>query len=441
MRKKIIGLTVIIVVVLLAITAVVAFDVNPFKKKQQEEKDNYFTKTLEVVAAEKGDIKNTISAKGIINSENPVEIYMPASAKIKKVSVQTGSRVEKGDTLAVLDTDSLQDEYDRVYDEWVKAESDLGYMKPTYDYVRIIATTKGKVTENNLTKNKTTEDIIKEKEYLLVIETDSEKQVFSDDVPSGKISSINRLSAKGREVKSGDLLFIVKVANGSFNAQVEKVKDLEEQLSALEELMDEPYIKAKSDAIVSAVSAAEGRQYDKNASLASIKPTDEILVKLTITKDELRKVSVDQDAKVTLDSGVELLGKISHISYSPNESGVFDLTVKLSDLNGADTNDILPGLKAGVDIVLEEKNDVVKVPVDAIKTDSEGEYVLVYTGNMDDVKSYTVDTIPTEKRYIEKGLVTPLYVEIESGVEAGEKVVVVTVSKNENDFYGDMMGF
>jgi len=142
-----------------------------------------------------------------------------------------------------------------------------------------------------------------------------------------------------------------------------------------------------------------------------------------------------------LDSGVQLAGSVSHISYSPNESGKFDLTVKLPDLEGSDVNDILPGLKAGVEIVLEEKMDVVKVPVDAIKTDSKGEYVLVYTGSIEDVKNYTVDTIPTEKRHIKKGLVTPLYVEIENGVLAGEKVVVVTVSKNENDFYGNIIGF
>jgi len=441
MRKKIIILTVIIVVAIFSVMALIAFDVNPFQKKNQETKDNCFTKTIEVVAVEKGDLKNAISVKGTIDSENPIEINMPANAKIKEISVREGSRTRKGDILVVLDKDSLKDEYSKIYEEWVKAESDLGYMKPTYDYVRIIATAKGKVTENNLVKNSNTEDIIEEKEHLLVIENRNEKKALSNNVPNGKISSINYLSAKGREVKSGDLLFIVKVANGDFNTQVEKVIDLHEQLKVLQEIIEDPYIKTESNFIVSKINILEDGYYEKDTAFIKANPTDEILVKLAITKDELRKVSIDQEAKVTLDSGVQLAGSVSHISYSPNESGKFDLTVKLPDLEGSDVNDILPGLKAGVEIVLEEKMDVVKVPVDAIKTDSKGEYVLVYTGSIEDVKNYTVDTIPTEKRHIKKGLVTPLYVEIENGVLAGEKVVVVTVSKNENDFYGNIIGF
>lgn len=441
MRKKIITLTVVIVALFLAATAIVAFDVNPFEKKQSEDKDSYFNKTIEVIAAEKGDIRNAISAKGTIVSENPVEIKIPVNAKVREVSVKSGSRVEAGDLLVALDKESLQKEYDKIYSEWVKAEADLGYMKPTYDYVRIIATAKGTVTDNNLVKNKYTEDIIKEKEYLLAIETESENQVFSDDVPNGKITTVNYLSAKGRKVKSGDLLFIVKVENSGFSNQVKKVNELEKQLETLKKLISSPYIIAESNAIVSNVSVESNKSYDKDTTIIKTNPTDEVLVKLTINKDELRKVSIDQNATVTLDSGIELAGNVSHISYSPNDSGSFDLTVKLNELDAADLNDILPGLKASVDIVLEEKDDVVKVPVDAVKTDNEGEYVLVYTGSMDDVKSYNVDTIPTEKRYIKKGLVTSLYVEIESGISLGEKVVVVTVSKNENDFYGDMMGF
>ena len=116
MRKKIIILTVIIVVAIFSITALIAFDVNPFQKKKQETKNNYFTKTIEVVAAEKGDLKNTISAKGTIDSENPIEIKMPANAKIKEIPVREGSRTRKGDILVVLDKDSLKDEYSKIYE-------------------------------------------------------------------------------------------------------------------------------------------------------------------------------------------------------------------------------------------------------------------------------------------------------------------------------------
>ena len=441
MRKKIIILTIIVVIVLLGVTVFVAFDINPLKRNQQIDEDSYFTKTIEIATAEQGNLQNSISTKGTIDSVNSTVEKSPVNAKVDEILVENGSKVEKGDTLAILNTESLQNEYDELYKEWVQAKAHLGNMKQTYTYVRIIATQEGEVTENNLSRNQNTEDILKEKEYLLAIKSGNSEQIYSDDIPNGEITKINYLSAVGRTVESGDLLFIVKVENADFNNQVEKVENLEKELEIYKNLLKNPEIKAKENCIISDVKVSTGQYCEKGTVLIEMKPTEEIEVKIAVTKDELRKVSQDKEALVTLDSGVKLTGFVNHISYSPNDNDKYLVTIKINDTLNADFNDILPGLKANVDIILEEKEDVVKVPVDAVKSDNKGEYVLVYTGNMEDVNTYTVDTVPTEKRYVEKGMVTSLYVEIINGVSAGEKVVVVSVSKNENDFFSGMIGY
>jgi len=440
-KKTIISITSIIVVILLLSTAVIAFDIDVFKKKESDNIDSYFSKTMEVKEVTVGDIRNSISTKGSIKVENKLKVTMPVNGKIDEVSVLTGSRVNKGDIIAILDVKSLEDEYNKIYDEWTKNKTQLGEMKPTYDYIRIVATHKGKVTENNLIKNKTTEDILEDSDSLVTIESDNEKHVYSDNVPRGQISSIGYGSRQGKTVKSGDMLFIVKVENGGFDKQVKKIEELEGKLKAIKGLIDDPTLKAENDAIISSVDVTNDETCEQHKVIATIEPDNEFLVSLSITKDELRKVELNQEANVTLDSGTELKGYVHHISYNANDSGKFNMTIKMKNVKNAEPNDILPGLKAGVEIVLEEKLEVVKVPIDAIKTDSKGEYVLVYKGQMDEFNKYSVDTVPTEKRYIEKGLVTPMYTEIISGVSKGERVVVVTVSKNENDNFGGMIGF
>ena len=441
MRKKIIILTIISVIVLFGITILIAFDVNPLKISKQVNEDEYFTKTIEIATAEQGSLKNTISTKGSLDSVNSTEEKMPVTAKINEIYVRDGSKVEEGQTLATLDAESLMEEYENLYEEWLEAKSQLGNMKPSYTYTRIIATQEGKVTENNLSKDKNTEDIIREKEYLLAIESDGLQHIYSDDVPKGKISSINYLSAVGRQVKSGDLLFIVKVEDASFRNQVEAVENLENELELYRQLLADPTIKAAQNCIISDVEIEEGQSCEKDTVTLKMKSTDKVEVKITVTKDELRKVLKDTEAMVTLDSGLELTGIVEHISYTPNDNGKYMVTLKIDDIGNADFNDILPGLNVSVEIILEEKDDVVKVPVDAVKADNQGEYVLVYTGSTEELSSYTVDTIPTEKKYIEKGMVTSLYVEIISGVSPGEKIVVVTVSKNDNDFFTGMIGY
>ena len=65
--------------------------------------------TPEAVAVlEKMPVEYTIEADGLIESDGKVEVYAPSSLRISQVRVREGDAVAEGDTLAILDTETLE---------------------------------------------------------------------------------------------------------------------------------------------------------------------------------------------------------------------------------------------------------------------------------------------------------------------------------------------
>ena len=111
-----------------------------------------------------------------------------------------------------------------------------------------------------------------------------------------------------------------------------------------------------------------------------------------------------------------------------------DVEVTLEDSEQIRNKEVLIGEEAFVSIFIESKQGVLKVPIGAIFADSEGEYVMVFTGS--DIAAFEETQVPTEKRYIERGMVSELYAEILSGVREGEQVIIV-ISSNEQGVSGE----
>lgn len=441
-NRKIIVITVVIAIIIVFIGAVFAFDINLFQKKKEDVADDYFNKTMDIKEVTSGDLVNSIASKGTITTQSTLDIKALVNLKIEDVNVLSGSRVQEGDVIVTLDKESLQDEYDTLQKKITLQKKQLGDMKPRYDYINIVVTQSGKVIESNVVRGKTVDELLEKNENILAIETSDGGIIFGDNLPNGKVYRVYKSAYKNSKVKVGDVLFIIKVLNGDFGDKVQEIEQLENQLEVVKQLIANPVIKAQVAGIVGDVTAKDDAQCEKDDILLELKRTDAFLIKLSITKEELAKVDETKAAVITLNSGAKAAGEIYHVSYEANDNGKFDILIKLANLDNVDPYDILPGLNASVKIILEEKSNVLKVPIDSIKTDDNGEYILVYTGAKEDFSSYNLDTVPTEKRYIEKGMITAMYTEIISGVVQGENVIIVTTSKNDSLPFGSpMIGF
>lgn len=170
-------------------------------------------------------------------------------------------------------------------------------------------------------------------------------------------------------------------------------------------------------------------------------------LEFTVNIDELdiKKVEVGQEVRITADSleGQTFTGKVSKVSINgTTQSGAtaYPVTVIIDD-----GTDLLPGMNVSADIIVMERSDVVAVPSEAV---SRGNTVLV------SVKSETgrraiQDGAEEEKAVpgyvrvkVELGANDDTFVEITSGLEAGDQIAFVELAPTDDDegFMGPMGG-
>jgi len=140
-----------------------------------------------------------------------------------------------------------------------------------------------------------------------------------------------------------------------------------------------------------------------------------LYVTAPIDEVDAARVRVGQTSMITLDafSGQRFPGRVRRVApYVVDiEKQARTVDVEVEFTGPQDAKALLAGYSADVEIILDEREDVVRVPTQALL---EGNRVLVYTANAGTLK----------ERRLQVGISNWEYTEVRSGLEAGEQVVV-----------------
>jgi macrolide-specific efflux system membrane fusion protein len=143
--------------------------------------------------------------------------------------------------------------------------------------------------------------------------------------------------------------------------------------------------------------------------------SDRLIVQAQVDETDIGKVKLGQKAIISLDAypDTKVEGKVDHIYY---ESTIVN-NVTIYEVN------ILPkrvpvifrsGMSANVDIIEQRKENILTLPLDAVKQDQEGSFVLISQGNGE----------KPVKRRVQLGIADDKNVEVVSGLETTEKIVI-----------------
>ncbi len=154
---------------------------------------------------------------------------------------------------------------------------------------------------------------------------------------------------------------------------------------------------------------------------------DDLIVSVSVGKADLVKINTGMAASVTsLDQNYE--GEITYVAASAAEQSGLDISSITGSLLGGSgasggapvevkiknpDKNVVIGFDADVKIALQEVNDVLKVPVEAVLYDSGSYYVYIY-----DSKNGTV-----KKQAITHGILDDTHYQILSGVNEGDMVI------------------
>ncbi len=140
-------------------------------------------------------------------------------------------------------------------------------------------------------------------------------------------------------------------------------------------------------------------------------------IRADVPESDIVKVQVGQKADVTFDalpSDEIISAEVTEID--PASTVIQDVVYYRVKLSFSPDSRIKPGMSADIDIKTAEKNDVITVPLRAVKTEGDREYVEILKADN-----------TAEKVFVETGLKGDEgLVEIVSGLSGGEKIITLT---------------
>ncbi len=286
---------------------------------------------------------------------------------------------------------------------------------------------------------------------------------------SGEIERI--LKNEGDYINAGEAVLVID--SEDLDKSIEKaernVKDAKNALDDAEEAFEKYEITAPISGTVVEKNYKKGEKIGSSSggsTIAVIYDLSALVFDMNIDELDIDSVSVGQAVKITSDAkpGMSYTGEITKISVQGNTSNgttYYPITVTVYDYGKESGNALRPGMNIDAEIIIKEAVDVIAIPVDAVgrgnkvtvvkrlENDKAGQTSEDETRpqNSEETKSarggYTTvpNTVETEVVVVETGISDDSYIEIVSGLNEGDMVVVQTATApNTQNFMGMMSG-
>ena len=174
----------------------------------------------------------------------------------------------------------------------------------------------------------------------------------------------------------------------------------------------------------------EGATVRERQAILTIPDMREMAIKVNIHESAVQRVAVGQAVSVSIDAfpDQQLTGIVTKVAVVADSANAFmnpDLKVYPTTIKIDGTHDWLrPGMSAEVEILVDRLSNVVYVPVQAVTYYDDKRVVYVSNGNR------------SERREIEVGTFSESFIEITSGLRAGEKVLLLPPQQSLTDLSG-----
>lgn len=412
------------------------------------------TPVVTTVAAVRQDISQTLNTSGTVVSDKVVNCFAPVSARIGEIQVQKGGTVKKGEVILAYDETALselkkltelnlkannggyqdgveknqkqqamyaeatvnlevlqqqitdtQNRINELKKKLEQKEADLAYFGTCLEISRLDWADQPESEEyQNLLK------LIQQNAYdqknhpelrQLREEIETNTQLLNEYKEYEAEMKSQKGSSEGSKLSSGGQVQM------EANAQAEGLK-LERTIEAIK--ANEQGITAEFNGVITQLEAVEGKTPQEGELLFRLESLEDVAVSLSVSKYDLEKLKMGQQARLTI-AGKTYEGVVSRIEQmatkNANGAAVVEAYIKITN---PDQN-IFLGVEAKVLVSTGEVKDAITIPMEAVNTDVNGQFV------------YVVENGIVVKKTVETGLTTDMEIEIKKGIEEGAQVI------------------
>ncbi|MDI6891678.1 MAG: efflux RND transporter periplasmic adaptor subunit [Actinomycetota bacterium] len=426
---------------------------------------------VETITVEKGDISTVVSASGETIATKEVALNFKISGKLDEVLVKEGDAVEAGQTLARLDTRDLENQL-----EQARKQVSVYSAASSSAVVTLSAANKSLGS----TQEKTTQDIAAaqsarnaakaSRDWALVVREEAVKEwqdlvkkyehpiyhlpnytaAQEAEVDAAKAAADTALTTylsadasyraaeealvtteRGAQVQLTTTGNQVSTARAQYKSALAQLQLGRVGRKMAEDSLSDATLVAPCAGRAISILAEEGEFVSGGAGLSAsltgvssdfivLATMDEIQVKADVDEVDIGRVKVGQSANIIMDAypARVLKGKVVEIALASSTTkggGIaFPVKILISSVEGVD---LRLGMSADVDILVDTKEDVVKVPVESVVRRDGKDLIFV------------VEDSIAGMRQVELGLSNEDFYEVKKGIKAGERVVTRGASK------------
>ena len=399
-----------------------------------------------------GDVESTITTSGKVESDITKTYYSQISGTVGSVPVKAGQAVKAGDILLTFDEQSL-------LLAGKSAQAEALTSSGTYqDQINQNAKTQAKLTEATVNLEVLEQQItdykafIKDQEIKLEDKRNARKAALS-----AQGMDLSKRQADGEDVTdemaeyqyqvetldiSKDLVDIQRTINDAKEtlSNLEEYKaEMKSQKAATEDnvmsgttkeakktsneatqlkneqtmaytALVEGGLKAEFDGVITEMAAAEGAPVAEGGQLVTVASNKQIHVTVNLSKTDLAKVEEGQKADITI-AGKKYEGEVSRINHMAtlNANNMPVVSAEIAVTNADE--DVYLGVEAKVVIHAQNAKGVLLVPVEAVNSDKEGDFV------------YAVENGIVVRKNVEIGISSDEYAEVVSGLQENDQVM------------------
>jgi RND family efflux transporter MFP subunit len=206
----------------------------------------------------------------------------------------------------------------------------------------------------------------------------------------------------------------VKQTQESIELAKQSVQLARQSLDQAQKNLDEATIVAPFDGLVASINASEGDTVTTAITIVHlVDPTSMALI-IEVDEVDIPGVKLNQEAVISIDALPDTIfkGIVTSVYPVPNTvSGIVMYNVKIN-FNVSEDSDVKVGMSASADIIIDKRSDVLLLPNEAIRENSQGEHVV----------KVMIDK-QIQERQVVTGLSDGSETEIISGLGEGEIVI------------------
>jgi multidrug efflux pump subunit AcrA (membrane-fusion protein) len=359
--------------------------------------------TVQTAVAERGKIEQVITTDAILFPKDQAAITPRITSPVKTFFVNRGSRVHRGELLAVLENRDLaaveienKGAYEQAQatygistssslpEEWQKAEYDLKAAKQEYDAQQKIYDSRKILFEQGALPRKDFDQS--------AVATTQAKANY--DIAQRHLAALEAAGKKDQ----------MKLAKGQLTAAQGKYEGAAAQLSYSE-------IRSPIDGVVTERPLYPGETAPAGTPLLVVMDTSSVTARAHIPQAAAVVLKVGDAATITAPGNIQVNGKVTLVSpaLDPNSTTV-EVWVAAPNPDGS----LRPGTTATVQMIARTLNDAILIPASALLKTPDGASTVMLAGA--DGKAHQVS--------VETGIRQGDRLQITKGLSGGEKVII-----------------